>query len=91
MTTQIQALQAFADTVQNPDLLRLESLLKRFNLFEAMGVIRQELRHSDLLACLLDSSQSHGLGTIFLTELLQAVYFSCRKVILRLLKLIWTY
>ena len=68
-----QALEAFADPAQNPDLLRLESLLSRFNLFEAIGVLRQELRHSDLLAALLDPSQHHGLKTIFLKELLQVV------------------
>ena len=55
---------------QDPDLARLERLLQRFNLFEAIGVLRQELRHSDLLATLLDPRQSHGLGTLFLTELL---------------------
>ena len=70
MPSPIQALKAFEDS---PDLLRLESLLKRFNLFEAIGVIRQELRHSDLLACLLDPRQSHGLGAVFLREFLRVV------------------
>ena len=68
-----QALEAFADPDQNPDLLRLESLLSRFNLFEAVGVIKQELRHSDLLASLLDPTQHHGLKTVFLKEMLQVV------------------
>ena len=68
-----EALEAFADAENNPDLVRLESLLSKFNLFEAIGGVRQELRHSNLLAFLLDPSQSHGLGTIFLKELLQRV------------------
>jgi hypothetical protein len=72
MPIQLQALQAFADTVQNPDLLRLESLLKRFNLFEAVGAVRHELRHSDFLAFLLDPNRNHGLGTAFLHRFLQA-------------------
>lgn len=29
---------------------RLEALLDRFNILEALGVVRQELRHSDFLA-----------------------------------------
>ncbi len=58
---------------QDPALADLERLLSRFNLFEAMGVLKQELRHSDLLATLLDPRQSHGLGTLFLTELLRVV------------------
>ena len=59
--------------VADSDLLRLENLLKRFNLFEALGVIRQELRHSDLLACLLDPGRNHGLGATFLREFLRVV------------------
>jgi len=65
-----EVLEAFAE--QNPDLTRLEELLSKFNLFEAIGVVRQELRHSNLLAFLLDPSQSHGLGAVFLKELLQS-------------------
>ena len=71
MPSPLKALEAF--TEQNPDLLRLENLLKRFNLFEAVGVVRHELRHSDFLAYLLDPSQNHCLGSTFLKEFLQAV------------------
>lgn len=65
--------QALEALTQDSDLSRLETLLQRFNLFEAVGVLRQELRHSDLLATFLDPRQSHGLGTLFLTELLRVV------------------
>lgn len=71
MSSPRQALTAF--TYDNPELARLESLLTRFNLFEAVGVVRHELRHSDFLAYLLDPSRSHGLGSLFLREFLQAV------------------
>lgn len=57
--------------VDNPDLERLEALLEQFNVFEALGVVRQELRHSDFLAFLLDPLQNHGLGDAFLRKLLQ--------------------
>lgn len=73
MSSPRKALESFADAEQNPDLLRLESLLTRFNLFEAVGVVRHELRHSDFLAYLLTPSQHHDLGAVFLKELLQAV------------------
>lgn len=69
MSSPHKALAAFAE---DSDLVRLESLLKRFNLFEALGVVRHELRHSDLLAFLLDPSGNHGLGAAFLEALLQA-------------------
>ena len=72
MPTQLQAVKAFADTEQNPDLLRLETLLSRFNLFESVGVVRHELRHSDFLAFLLDPDRNHGLGAAFLRRFLRA-------------------
>jgi hypothetical protein len=57
--------------VDNEDLERLEALLAEFNVFEALGAVRQELRHSDFLAFLLDPSQNHGLGDAFLKRLLK--------------------
>ena len=48
--------------VDNPDLERLEALLEQFNIFEALGAVRVELRHSDFLAFLLNPNQSHGLA-----------------------------
>lgn len=64
-------LEAFV--VDNDDLERLEALLAQFNIFEALGAVRQELRHSDFLAFLLDPSQNHGLGDVFLKRFLKRV------------------
>jgi hypothetical protein len=57
--------------VDNKELEQLESLLEQFNIFEAIGAVRQELRHSDFLAFLLDPQQNHGLGDTFAKKLLQ--------------------
>jgi PD-(D/E)XK nuclease superfamily len=54
----------------NEDLERLEALLSKFNIFEAVGAVWQELRHSDFLAFLLDPTQNHGLGDLFLKRFL---------------------
>ena len=59
--------------VGNDDLERLEALLDRFNIFEATRFVRQELRHSDFLAFLLDPQGNHGLGEVFVKRLLQRV------------------
>lgn len=59
--------------VDNPDLERLEALLDQFNLFEALGAVRVEARHSDFLSFLLNPSNNHGLGDIFVKRLLQKV------------------
>mgnify|MGYP001362130547 CR=1 FL=1 len=64
-------LEAFV--VNNPDLERLEALLAEFNIFEAVGAVRQELRHSDFLAFLLDPTGNHRLGDAFLKRLLKHV------------------
>ncbi|MBB6050431.1 PD-(D/E)XK nuclease family protein [Armatimonas rosea] len=50
----------------DPDLAALEQALQQFNLFEAMGIARQEVIHSKALAFLLDPHQTHGLGEHFL-------------------------
>jgi len=57
--------------INNPELEQLEGLLDRFNIFEALGAIRQEVRHSDFLAFLLNPRQNHGLGDLFIKRLLQ--------------------
>ncbi len=62
--------------VDNPDLERLEQLLGQFNVFEAIGAVRHELRHSDFLGFLLDPQQNHGLGDDFVRLFLQKVLSS---------------
>jgi PD-(D/E)XK nuclease superfamily len=70
-----EALERFV--VDNSDLERLESLVTQFNVFEAIGAVRHELRHSDFLAYLLSPYQNHGLGDSFARRLLQrAVSFA---------------
>ena len=64
--------------IGNPELDELELLLAEFNIFEAVGVVRQELRHSDFLSFLLDPRQNHGLGDAFATRFLQAALRSSR-------------
>lgn len=56
MSSEVEASQADLDLkalesflVGNQDLERLEALLDRFNILEALGVVRQELRYSDFL------------------------------------------
>jgi hypothetical protein len=57
--------------VENEDLEKLESKLAQFNIFEAIGVVRQELRHSNFLAFLLNPSENHRLDDIFLKRFLK--------------------
>ena len=66
---QLRALEALV--VANRDLDRLEDLLGEFNLFEACGATRVELRHSNFLRFLLDPGENHGLGEYFLKVLMK--------------------
>jgi hypothetical protein len=72
-----QALDSFV--VANTELETLEALLGQFNIFDAIGVARQELRHSDFLAFLLDPRQNHGLGDAFLKQFLQAALIGAER------------
>lgn len=77
-----QALEGFV--VENADLEALEGLSEQFNIFEAVGVLRQELRHSDFLAFLLDPRQNHRLGDAFVQRLLQKIPWWRRQILHRL-------
>jgi len=52
------------------------SAAQPFNIFEAMGMVRAEIRHSHFLAHLLDPNESHGLGDRLLRSILVEV---CRS------------
>ena len=67
----IDALKSFVD--DNEDLERLESMLDRFNLFESLGIVRQEIRHSAFLRWLLDPTETHGLRDYWLRQFLRKV------------------
>jgi len=69
MDKDISVLETFL--IDNPQLEELEALLDEFNIFETLGAVRQELRHSDFLAYLLDPRQNHGLGDTFVKRFLQ--------------------
>lgn len=57
----------------NPVLKNAGSLLQEFNLFRAIGVSEKEVRHSRLLAWMLDPQGSHGEGAKFLSTFLALV------------------
>ena len=64
----LTALERFV--VDNDDLLTLESLIGRFNIFDALAISQAEIRHSNFLAFILDPAESHGQGQLFLKAVL---------------------
>jgi hypothetical protein len=64
---------ALARLFDDSDFDKLHRQLSPFNLFEAMGAIRAELRHSNFLAYLLSPSRPHGLNARPLVAVLRAI------------------
>ncbi|WP_439342308.1 PD-(D/E)XK nuclease family protein [Vacuolonema iberomarrocanum] len=56
--------------IDNEDLRNLEAKLSEFNIFEAVGIVRQEIKHSNFLAFLINPSGAHRLGDTFLKKML---------------------
>jgi PD-(D/E)XK nuclease superfamily len=66
--------RALTDLVMNcPELVQLEALLSRFNIFRVLKAEHHEIRHSNMLAWLFDPDETHGLGDRFLRRFLMRV------------------
>ncbi|WP_031551558.1 PD-(D/E)XK nuclease family protein [Parvularcula oceani] len=60
--------------VGNPDMIRIKAHLSRFNPLSVMNIKRMEIRHSAVLAWLLDPAETHSLGDQFLKDFLCEVF-----------------
>ena len=67
----IRALERFV--VENDELAELEAEIGRLNIFDALGIVHAEIRHSNFLAWLLDPAESHGQGQLFLSTALMDI------------------
>lgn len=45
----------------------------KFNIFDVLKISRTEIRHSNVLAWLLDANENHGLGDMFIREIMQTL------------------
>ena len=66
---EIDVLERFI--LDNPELEKLEDLLSQFNIFETLNIVDAEIRHSNVLAWLLNPNASHGLGGYFVKKFLK--------------------
>ena len=65
--------EQLAALVDDKAFQEIDHYLRRFNLFEAIGAVKRELRHSDFLAFVLSPARPHGLGTELLLRVLRAI------------------
>src|SRR4030067_1768451 len=59
--------------VDNHELEILNSKLAQFNILRILKIERSEIRHSNVLAWLLDPRETHGLGASFLRRFLSRI------------------
>ena len=60
--------------VNCPELRELEQLLGAFNLFRILRFEHGEIRHSNILAWLLQPEEAHGLKDLFLRRWLMRLF-----------------
>ena len=61
--------KALQDFLLNIDCLdELIPWTGKFNIFDVLKISRTEIRHSNVLAWLLDANENHGLGDMFIRE-----------------------
>jgi len=53
---------------------KIELLLKEPNIFRALSITRNELRHSNFIAYILNPNENHGLGDIVLKKVLRDIF-----------------
>lgn len=69
--TMINAAEQLSALLDDKDFQNIDQQFHQFNIFEATGSIRGELRHSNFLAFILSPTRPHGLGSTILTRLLR--------------------
>ncbi len=68
--------QKIESLLQDPDFREISNQRSSFNIFEAVGSVRSELKHSNFLAHILAPSRPHGLGQLALKTFLRAILAS---------------
>lgn len=80
--TAFEAIDRFL--ADNPELEALSARLSEFNVFRALKIEQVEIRHSNVLAWLLDPEESHGLWETALRRILSNILLLSDKTILGL-------
>jgi hypothetical protein len=67
--------------LENVELEKIKSFVSEFNIFEIMRIVHAEIRHSNMLAWLLNPKSNHGFGDQFLRLFLKHLFYSNRETI----------
>ena len=67
--------KALENFVMDLDLLEgIESRFDEFNAFDVLKIANNEIRHSNVLAWLMNPNENHGLGDAFLKKFVQSIF-----------------
>jgi PD-(D/E)XK nuclease superfamily len=66
--------KGLAAAITDSDFELLELTMREPNIFRALGIERQEIRHSNFFAYLLDPRENHGLRDIILRKFLRDIF-----------------
>ncbi|WP_173915970.1 PD-(D/E)XK nuclease family protein [Halobacillus sp. Marseille-Q1614] len=72
-TSNREALEQFLMDIEILD--RIDAKLAPFNVFETLGIINTEIRHSNVLSWLLAPYENHGLGDYVLKKVIQSIVY----------------
>ncbi len=67
--------------VGNAELEELSAILSVFNIFRVLKIEKTEIRHSNVLAWLLDPQENHGLGDVFLRRFLSTMLMEVSDIV----------
>lgn len=62
---------------------QVEAKISNFNAFEVLGIVNTEIRHSNVLAWLLNPKENHGLGDVFIKKIIQTLFYLNNDMILK--------
>ena len=52
---------------------KINTKISKFNAFESLGIVNNEIRHSNVLTWLFNPNDNHGLDDIFLKKFIQKI------------------
>ncbi|GAI30736.1 unnamed protein product, partial [marine sediment metagenome] len=65
---------------ENTEIERLEKIIDDFNIFTALNLVNNEIKHSNFLSWLMNPNESHGLGDYFLNSFLKKISFKASSL-----------
>lgn len=66
-----EAIENFLLDIDSLD--EITSKLSKFNVFETLGLVNMELKHSNVLSWLLNPKENHGLDEVFIKKFIQII------------------